>query len=57
MSKNQKLAGDLMSALELSLPPIAVSFCDVLPREIAAFDGIVHAGCVFWQEAATQTNN
>ncbi len=57
MSKNQKLAGDLMSALELSLPPIAVSFCDVLPRDIAAFDGVVPAGCVFWQEAATQTNN
>ena len=54
MSNNQKLADDLMNALELSLPPIAVSFCDA-PSNIAAFDGIVPAGCVFWQEAATRT--
>jgi len=55
MSNNQKLADDLMNALELSLPPIAVSFCDVLPPDIGAFDSVVPAGCVFWQEAATRT--
>src|ERR1700694_2586359 len=55
MSNYQKLAGDLMSSLELSLPPIAVSFCDDVPANISSFDGVVAAGCVFWQKAATQT--
>ncbi len=55
MSNYQKLAGDLMSSLELSLPPIAVSFCDEVPANVSSFDGVVAAGCVFWQKAATQT--
>ena len=55
MSNNEKVANGLMNSLELSLPPIAVSFCDVLSPNIAAFDGIVPAGCVFGQEAATRT--
>ena len=32
--QQRKLASDLMSSLELSLPPIAVSFCDhVVPAD------------------------
>jgi uncharacterized protein (DUF169 family) len=55
MPDYQKLANDLMSSLNLSLPPIAVSFCTVAPPNIPAYDGVVPAGCVFWQEAATRT--
>jgi len=55
MPDNQKLANDLIRSLELSLPPIAVSFCTVLPHNIPVYDGVVPAGCVFWQEAAKRT--
>jgi uncharacterized protein (DUF169 family) len=55
MSDHQKLAKDMMTSLELSLPPIAVSFCDIAPANIPLYDGVVPAGCVFWQEAATRT--
>ena len=55
MSHYQKLAKDLTTSLELSLPPISVSFCDVAPTNIPLYDGVVPAGCVFWQEAATRT--
>jgi uncharacterized protein (DUF169 family) len=55
MSDSQKLAKELMSSLELSLPPIAVSFCDVAPANVPLYDSVVPAGCVFWQEAATRT--
>ena len=55
MSSNQKLAQDLMTSLELSLPPIAISFCKTVPPGISAFEGTVPAGCSFWQKAATRT--
>ncbi len=55
MSNYQKLASDLMTSLELSLPPIAVSFCDDVPANVCSFDDVVAAGCVFWQKAATRT--
>jgi uncharacterized protein (DUF169 family) len=55
MSNYQKLANELVTSLQLSLPPIAVSFCDAVPPNVSSFDGIVPAGCVFWQEAATRT--
>ena len=46
MSNYQKLASDLMAALELSLPPVAVSFCDEAPANVASFDDIA-AGAAF----------
>ena len=55
MSDNPGRASQLMNSLELSLPPIAISFCDDVDPKIPPYDGIVPAGCVFWQEAATQT--
>jgi len=55
MSNCGKLAGDITGALELSLPPIAVSFCEEVPPNISSFDGIVPAGCAFWEKAAAQT--
>ena len=55
MTNYQKLANDLMTSLELSLPPIAVAFSDVVPPNLSSYDDVVPAGCVFWQEAATRT--
>jgi uncharacterized protein (DUF169 family) len=55
MRNSQALAKDLMTALELSLPPIAISFCDIVPPGVPLFDRVVSAGCLFWQEAATRT--
>jgi uncharacterized protein (DUF169 family) len=51
MSNYQKLANDLMTSLELSLPPIAVAFSDIAPPNIPSYEGVVPAGCVFWQGA------
>ena len=51
----QQQAGQLTASLDLSLPPVAVSFLDALPDGVAEFDGSVPAGCVFWQEAARRT--
>ena len=55
MSDCQSQANQLMASLELSLPPIAMAFCDALPANVSLYDGVVPAGCVFWQEAATRT--
>ena len=54
MSDYKTLANDLISALELSQPPIAISFCDAPPPNVPAFNGMVPAGCSFWQQAATR---
>ena len=45
-------AEQLNASLDLSLPPIAVSFVDAVPDGVPQYDGAVPAGCVFWQEAA-----
>lgn len=54
MTSTQTLAQTLTDALQLSLPPIAVSFADAVPQGIAAYKGLSPAGCRFWQEAATR---
>jgi uncharacterized protein (DUF169 family) len=55
MDRHNQLAGELSSALNLALPPIAVSFPDAPPDNVPRFDGVVPAGCAFWQQAATRT--
>ena len=55
MSNNAKVAADLSSFLQLSLPRVAVSFRDVAPDNVPHFDGVVPAGCSFWQQAASRT--
>ena len=55
MNDYRTLADQLTTSLELSLPPIAIAFSDVIPPNVSAFDGTVPAGCAFWQEAATRT--
>ena len=48
-------AKQLRESLNLSLPPVAVAFLDVVPDGVPAYDGSAPAGCVFWQEAARRT--
>ncbi|MFT5657376.1 MAG: hypothetical protein ACI9KN_000649 [Gammaproteobacteria bacterium] len=55
MSTYQHQAEQLMNSLGLPQQPIAITFCNELPNEIANFDGVVPAGCSFWQHAATKT--
>ena len=55
MNNYRKWADDLMHFLDLSLPHIAISFSDRIPAGVTSFDGVVPAGCVFWQLAATRT--
>ena len=55
MSTYQPQADQLMTSLGLSQQPIAISFCNELPDNIEKFDGVVPAGCSFWQLAATKT--
>jgi hypothetical protein len=54
MTDNQKLADDLIGAMQLSHAPIAISFCDAPPPNVPSFDGVVSAGCSFWQLAETR---
>ena len=56
MTPNRQQQAELLEgSLDLSLPPVAVSFVDAVPDGIAQYGGSVPAGCVFWQEAATRT--
>ena len=55
MSNYRKCADDLMHFLDLSVPPVAIAFSDSMPTGVTVFDGVVPAGCVFWQLAATRT--
>ena len=48
-------AEQLMSSLELSLPPVAIAFCDVGPDDVPMFEGVVPAGCAFWPQATART--
>ncbi|MBV8843247.1 MAG: DUF169 domain-containing protein [Bryobacterales bacterium] len=54
MTAPKTLAQKLTESLQLSLPPIAVSFADAVPEGVAAYSGSAPAGCRFWQEAATK---
>jgi uncharacterized protein (DUF169 family) len=61
------LAARLTRALHLATPPIAITFADAIPADVAPFGapmpeptpdgrtGRVPAGCVFWNHAAERT--
>lgn len=55
MNDYHRFADELTTALDLAFPPIAISFCDVVPAAVPAYSGVAPAGCAFWQEAATGT--
>jgi hypothetical protein len=52
MSNYKKIAEDLTRSLQLSQRPIAIAFAYVPPVGVHAFNGVVPAGCSFWQLAA-----
>jgi uncharacterized protein (DUF169 family) len=54
MTPFDSIARTLTSALQLTQPPVAVSFADAVPEGVQAYQGSAPAGCRFWQEATTQ---
>ena len=52
MSNFAELAGRLVSALELKVAPVAVTFRDTSPAGVAAPASTVAAGCKFWELGA-----
>ena len=55
MNECRKLSEELMTSLELKLPPIAIAFCDAAPPNVSTFGSTAPAGCAFWQHAAKRT--
>ncbi|HEX5431122.1 MAG TPA: DUF169 domain-containing protein [Bryobacteraceae bacterium] len=54
MTPFDSIARTLADALQLSQPPVAVSFADAVPEGVKIYKGAAPAGCRFWQEAAKQ---
>ena len=55
MNKPETQAHVLATSLNLSMPPVAMALCDVVPDQVPEFGKVVPAGCSFWQQAATRT--
>ena len=55
MDKSETQAHVLATSLNLSMPPVAMALCDVVPDQVPEFGEVVPAGCSFWQQAATRT--
>ena len=55
MSDYSTISRQLRDALGLDLGPIAVAFAGAIPDGVDRFDGILAAGCGFWELAATRT--
>ena len=67
MSDFEALANEIVDLLGLSVPPIAITFRDAVPDDIARYQrthppptedgrtGAVPAGCVFWVEGQNDT--
>ncbi|MGC2162299.1 MAG: DUF169 domain-containing protein [Silvibacterium sp.] len=51
-SNYAQLAGTLAASLNLSQPPVAVCFADMVPASVPAHAGHAPAGCRFWEDAA-----
>ncbi|MGH9581888.1 MAG: DUF169 domain-containing protein, partial [Bryobacteraceae bacterium] len=49
-----EMASTLTDSIGLSLPPVAISFADIVPAGVRNWTGRVPAGCRFWQEAANE---
>ena len=67
MSEYETLADEIVELLGLSVPPVAITFCDAVPDDVDRYRGIyptptedgrtgaVAAGCVFWAEGQKGT--
>jgi uncharacterized protein (DUF169 family) len=52
MASEKELAAILMASLDLTQPPVAISFSDSVPGGVQMHSGPVPAGCRFWQDSA-----
>lgn len=52
MVDQNDVARQLGDSLNLSVPPIAVSFADEIPDGVPPYDAAAAAGCQFWEQAA-----
>lgn len=52
---NSELAQQLTKTLQLESPAIAIAFVRQPPAHISRFEGVVPAGCAFWQKAVEGT--
>jgi len=53
MTENSKQSAQLTDALGLQVSPIAIAFANSLPDGIINFEGVVPAGCSFWEKATS----
>ena len=51
MSSYSDFSQKLQSSLNLTMPPISICLTDSVPEGIPMYDGIVPAGCSFWEKA------
>jgi uncharacterized protein (DUF169 family) len=56
LAKNQyaELSADLVDALSLERPPVAICFADKVPNGLAAPSSRAPAGCRFWEDATSK---
>ncbi|MDJ0867673.1 MAG: DUF169 domain-containing protein [Myxococcota bacterium] len=55
MDGHRASAEQLRASLDLASPPVAIAFRNEVPPGVPRFDGMVPAGCRFWEEATTRT--
>lgn len=48
---NAELAQQIVEALSLESPPVALQFVEEVPKDIPQCNDTVPAGCAFWREA------
>jgi len=52
--KNDNIAAEISSRLQLASPPVALSFVEAAPTGVALFDQEVPSACTFWRKAETE---
>lgn len=55
MNTNAELADTITTSLKLATSPVAISFWDEVPAEVAPFAGTAPAGCSFWEQGMTRS--
>ena len=48
---NAKINQDIVSAFGLSIPPVAMAFCDDQPQGVESIEGEFPSFCTFWRIA------
>ena len=53
MASLDSISSSLIGALQLTRPPVAISFADAVPDGVKTYQGTAPAGCRFWQDATS----